>query len=461
MSRLISVFGCLTLVLASLGIEAAPAGPSATSLTVPIEYYRLANGLRVVLAPDHSIPTVTVGTYYHIGFRIEPKNRTGFAHLFEHLMFQETPNLGKGEADRVIAGNGGLGNGSTRFDYTNYYEVVPSNVLAPALYVEADRMRGLAISESSIQNQKDVVKNEVRVNVLNRPYGGFPWLDLPQAANTNWFNAHNFYGELDEIDAATYADVQTFYNTYYVPSNAVLVVAGDFQTASTKKEIEQQFGSLAARPAPPRPDLTEPPQTARRDKTITDALAPRPALAWGYHLPERNSDDWYAFALLDVILLQGEESRLWQRLVTERGYADGVEGGMNLLGNAYDYEGPMLWSASLVHDDSVSDAQILEDVESVIGSLRNGTVSNQELATARTKIRSSLYDVVGSPDRFGLVEILASTALFDDDPTEINRIESRFVKVTPKQIQSVARRYLTPANLTVIHLLAGAKGPQS
>jgi len=134
---------------------------------------------------------------------------------------------------------------------------------------------------------------------------------------------------------------------------------------------------------------------------------------------------------------------------------------MNLLGNAYDYEGPMLWSASLVHDDSVSDAQILEDVESVIGSLRNGTVSNQELATARTKIRSSLYDVVGSPDRFGLVEILASTALFDDDPTEINRIESRFAKVTPKQIQSVARRYLTPANLTVIHLLAGAKGPQS
>lgn len=458
MSRLFSIFVCLGALLAGQSTEAVPNRSTPEQLSVPVEYYRLANGLRVVLVQDNSIPTVTVGTYFHIGFRIEPKQRTGFAHLFEHLMFQETPNLGKGEADRVIAGNGGLGNGSTRFDYTNYYEVVPSNVLEPALFVEADRMRGLAISESSIRNQKDVVKNEVRVNVLNRPYGGFPWLELPQVANSNWFNAHNFYGELEEIDAATYADVNTFYDTYYVPSNAVLVVAGDFQTEITKKQIEQQFGSLATKPAPTRPNIKEPTQTEQREKTITDTLAPRPAVAWGYHLPERNTDDWYAFALLDAILLQGEESRLWQRLITERGYSDGVEGGINLLGNAYDYEGPMLWSASLVHDDSVSDRQILDDVQSVIASLQEHPVSAAELTTARTKIRSALYDVVGSPDRFGLVEILACTALFDDDPTEINRIEARFAKVTPQQIQSVARRYLVSTNLTVVHLLAGAAG---
>jgi predicted Zn-dependent peptidase len=432
--------------------------PPTTRLAVPVEFYSLPNGMRVVLAPDRSIPTVTVGTYYHIGFRIEPRNRTGFAHLFEHLMFQETPNLAKGEADRVISGNGGLGNGSTRFDYTNYYEVVPSNVLAPALFVEADRMRGLAISPASIQNQKDVVKNEVRVNVLNRPYGGFPWLELPQAANTNWFNAHNFYGELDEIDAATFDDVKAFYDTYYVPANAVLVVAGDFDIASAKTLIADQFSALPNRPAPPHTDVTEPQQRSIREKTVTDPLAPRPAVAFGYHVPPRQTDDWYAFALLDVLLLQGEESRLWQRLVTDRGYSDAVEGGVNLLGNPYDYEGPMLWSASLLHDPTVSDQQIAADVESVIAELRNHRVQIGELDAARTKIRSALYDVVGSPDRFGLIGILATGALFDNDPNVINHLEERFASVTPQQIQSVARRYLAKDNLTILHVLAGASG---
>jgi predicted Zn-dependent peptidase len=429
-----------------------------TRLSVPVEFYSLPNGMRVVLAPDRSIPTVTVGTYYHIGFRIEPRDRTGFAHLFEHLMFQETPNLAKGEADRVISGNGGIGNGSTRFDYTNYYEVVPSNVLAPALYVEADRMRGLAISAASIQNQKDVVKNEVRVNVLNRPYGGFPWLELPQAANTNWFNAHNFYGELNEIDAATFDDVKAFYDTYYVPANAVLVIAGDFDIASTKTLIAEQFSALPNRPAPPHTDVTEPQQRGIREKTVTDRLAPRPAVAFGYHVPPRQTDDWYAFALLDVLLLQGEESRLWQRLVTERGYSDAVEGGVNLLGNPYDYEGPMLWSASLLHDPTVSDQQIATDVESVIARLRDHRVQIGELNAARTKIRSALYDVVGSPDRFGLIGILATGALFDNDPNVINHLEERFASVTPQQIQSVARRYFAKENLTILHVLAGASG---
>ena len=163
MLRFLPILSALLLGAMGLSGFAAEQATNLQQLSIPIDYYTLDNGLRVVLAPDSSIPTVTIGTYYHIGFRIEPRNRTGFAHLFEHLMFQETPNLKKGEADRVIAGNGGLGNGSTRFDYTNYFEVVPNNVLEATLYVEADRMRGLAISEASIQNQKDVVKNEVHV----------------------------------------------------------------------------------------------------------------------------------------------------------------------------------------------------------------------------------------------------------------------------------------------------------
>jgi predicted Zn-dependent peptidase len=434
-----------------------PTPPAAADqLAVPVDYYRLPNGLRVVLSHDASVPTVTVAVYYHIGFRIEPRDRTGFAHLFEHLMFQETQNLGKGEADRLVSGNGGVSNGSTRFDYTNYFEVVPSHVLEPVLWVEAERMRGLALSEASLQNQKDVVKNEVRVNVLNRPYGGFPWIDMPQAANRNWYNAHNFYGEFADIDAATLADVRAFYDTYYVPSNAVLVVAGDFEPAAARAAIERYFGPLPARPAPKAVDVSEAPQTEPRSVVRTDPLAPRPALAVGYHVPPRNSPEWYAFGLIDQLLLQGEDSRLWQRLVKERGYADSVDGGVNLLGNLFDYEGPMVWTAYLVHDPASGAGAIGRDIDAVLARLGREPVSAAELERAVTKVRSALYDVAGSADRFGLVDLLASFALFDDDPARINRIEAELRRVTPELIRSTARRYLAPGGQTRLELRAGA-----
>ena len=425
------------------------------ALAVPVEYYRLDNGLRVVLARNTSVPTVTVATYYHIGFRIEPENRTGFAHLFEHLMFQETTHQKKGDADKLISGNGGAANGSTRFDYTNYYEVVPSHVLAPTLWIEAERMRGLAISPASLQNQKDVVKNEVRVNVLNRPYGGFPWLSLPQVANQNWFNAHNFYGDLDDIDAATFADVQVFYDTYYVPANAVLVVAGDFEPVATRAMIAEQFGTIANRPEPARPDIAEPAQQTERVVQQTDPNAPRPALAWGYHVPARNSADWYAFVLLDSLLLGGQEGRLWQRLVKERGYSDAIEGGLNLLGNEFNYEGPTLWSAFLIHDGNISATTITHDFDEVITELQKRSVTKQELDRARTRIRSSLYDLLGSSMRFGMVDLLACMALFDDDPDRINHIDESFNSVTPRDVMRVAKQYLVTKNRTELILNAG------
>jgi zinc protease len=434
----------------------APAPPpAAVQLEVPVDYYRLANGLRVVLSRDVSVPTVTVAMYYHIGFRIEPRNRTGFAHLFEHLMFQETTNLGKGEADRLVSGNGGVSNGSTRFDYTNFYEVVPSHVLEPVLWVEAERMRGLALSATSLQNQKDVVKNEVRVNVLNRPYGGFPWLDLPQVANRNWFNAHNFYGEFADIDGATLEDVRAFYDAYYVPANAVLVVAGDFEPAAARDAIARYFGPLPARPAPAHADVGEPPQKAERRAERTDPRAPRPAIAFGYHVPPRNTPEWYAFGLIDEILLQGEDSRLWERLVKQRGYSDSVEGGINLVGNMFDYEGPMLWSAYLVHDPASDARAITRDFDAVIARIQREPVPPAELERALTKIRSALYDVAGSSNRFGLVDLLASFALFDDDPGRVNRIEAEFRKVTPELIQRTARQYLARTNRTRLTLLPG------
>ena len=449
-------------LLAGCAHAPVPAGVRPTTgaqLAVPVDYYRLANGLRVVLSSDTSAPTVTVAVYYHIGFRTEPRDRTGFAHLFEHLMFEETANLAKGEADRIISGNGGIKNGSTRMDFTNYYQVVPSHVLEPVLFIEADRMRGLALSAASLQNQKDVVKNEVRVNVLNRAYGGFPWLDLPPHANVNWFNAHNFYGEFDDIDAATLADAQAFYDTYYVPANAVLVVAGDFEPDPTRAAIERYFAPLPSRPEPARPDVAEPPQTAERIATDRDPNAPRPAIAWGYHVPPRNSPQWYAFGMLDMILLQGEDSRLWQRLVKDRGYGESVDGGMNLLGNMLDDGGPSLWTAYLIHDAGASDDAMTRDLDDVIARIQREPVPAAELERALTKVRSALYDIADSPTRFGLVDLLACAALFDDDPARINRIEADFRQVTPALLQQTARAYLTRANRTRLSLEAGKATP--
>jgi predicted Zn-dependent peptidase len=436
---------------------AAPAAPAVSTLQVPVEYYRLANGLRVVLSHDASVPTATVAVYYHIGFRLEPRERTGFAHLFEHLMFQETTNLAKGEADRLVSGNGGVSNGSTRFDFTNYFQVVPSHVVEPVLWIEADRMRGLVISPASMQNQKDVVKNEVRVNVLNRPYGGFPWLDLPQHANSNWYNAHNFYGELKDIDAATIEDVRAFYDTYYVPSNAVLVVAGDFDPVQVRAWVQEHFGDIPARPEPAKPDVAEPRQEQEKRASRVDRLAPRPAVAYGWHVPARNTPEWYAFGVLDQVLLQGEDSRLWQRLVKERGYTDGVSGGINLLGNMFNYEGPMLWSVYLIHDATVPEATITAEIDDVLERVKREPVPREELERALTKVRSGLYDVAGSPTRFGLVDLLASFALFDDDPARINRIDAELRKVTPELLMKTAQEYLRPTNRTVLTVEAGRK----
>ncbi|MDF2775931.1 MAG: putative peptidase, partial [Geminicoccaceae bacterium] len=211
-TRWLAIVAALTLAPADVLVAQRSASEA---LHVPVEYQKLSNGLKVVMSPDSTTPTTVVAVYYNIGFRNEPKDRTGFAHLFEHMMFQGSEHLGKMEFIKLVESNGGILNGTTRFDFTNYFEVVPSHKLETVLWAEADRMRGLKIDSTNLENQQEVVKNEVRVNVLNQPYGGFPWIDLPMAANTNWYNAHNFYGDLAHLDAATVDDVRSFFKTYY------------------------------------------------------------------------------------------------------------------------------------------------------------------------------------------------------------------------------------------------------
>jgi zinc protease len=420
---------------------------------VPLTSYELGNGLKVVLSEDHTSPIAIVGVYYNIGFRIEPKDRTGFAHLFEHMMFQGSKNLGKMEFIRLIQKNGGILNGSTRFDFTNYYELFPSNKLETVLWAEADRMRGLDITQANLTNQQGVVTNEVKVNVLNQPYGGFPWLDLPQAAFTNWYNAHNFYGELKDIEAATLKDVQAFFKTYYAPNNAVLVVMGDFQEGQTKEWIEKYFASIPSAVQPEKPDLSEPPQEKEKRVRKLDSLANRPALAFGYQMPARFTPAYFAMGLIDQLLLQGDDAMLREALVKQRGWTGEISGGINSdLGNMFDYNGPMLWSASLIHDQSVSPDSIMAVVDSVVGTLVAAPVTGEMLSRAKIKFRSRFYDELASLVGFGKVNLLASFALFDNDPSRINTIEGHIREVTPELIQQTAREYLRPTNQTVVVL---------
>lgn len=427
-------------------------GAEAAEFHVPVEYYKLPNGLRVVLSPDHTAPTVCVGVYYRIGFRVEPRDRTGFAHLFEHMMFQGSQNLGKMEFIKLVQQNGGVLNGSTRFDFTNYFEILPANKLETALWAEADRMGGLAVTDANLKNQQGVVGNEVKVNVLNRPYGGFPWIDMPMAANTNWYNSHNFYGDLSDIEAATLVDVSKFFKTYYAPNNAALAIVGDFEPGEAKKFVEKYFGQLQPSELPAQPDLTEPRQEKEKRVTKPDALAPRPALAVGYHMPGRNTPEYYAMGLLDELLVEGDDALLRQELVQKRGLTDSVDGGVNLLGNIYDYQGPMLLNASLIYDPATSADTVLQAIDSVIEPIRVKPIEQKTLDRALVKLRSDLYDTLGSQGGFGLVDLLASFALFDDNPARVNTLVSEFRRVTPELVQKTAQEYLRPTNRTVVIL---------
>ncbi|QJX46555.1 insulinase family protein [Hymenobacter taeanensis] len=430
--------------------EATSASSAASSFQIPVEYYTLPNGLKVVLSPDHTAPTATVAAYYNIGFRNEPRDRTGFAHLFEHLMFQGSQNLGKMEFIQLIQKNGGVLNGSTRFDFTNYFEVVPSHKLETIIWAEADRMRGLAINQANLTNQQGVVKNEVRVNVLNQPYGGFPWLDMPQYANKNWNNAHNFYGDLKDLDAATLEDAQSFFKTYYAPNNAAIAVVGDFEPAEAKAWVQKYFGNIPAVTQPPKPDLTEPRQEKEQRFTKDDKLATKPALAFAYHMPERNTPEYYALILLDQILLQGKDSRLYQAMVQKRGLTDDVGGGINYLGNAFNYAGPMLWMGNLTYDQTVKSDSVVSVLDQEINRLAKGGIDQPTLDLAMVKLRSSLYDQLSGSDNFGRADMLAAFALFDNDPSRINTLEGEFRKITPAIMQRTIQEYLRPTNRTIV-----------
>src|SRR6266446_6120403 len=439
---IINVFAGFMVLAISLSTTQAKA------INVPVVYYNLPNGLKVVISEDHVAPVVTVAVYYNVGFRVEPKGRTGFAHLFEHMMFQGSANVKKFEHAKYVEANGGNLNGHTDFDYTNYFETLPSNRVEMGLWLESDRMRSLDISAENLKNQQNVVSEEIRVNVLNQPYQSFEWIDLWENAFTNWNNAHNGYGDLAEVNAATIEDVRNFFKTYYAPNNAVLTIVCDVDVDEVKKMVQKHFAGIPAQPVPPRPDLTEPPQPKEQRVSQTDKLANLPALATGYHIPAQNSPDFPATALL-VQILQGDDSSRWfQRLVKEKELTLDLSGGLNYFGNEFDYNGPMIMTTRTTYKPGHTADEVVKEMDGVVAELVQKGVTDKELGDAKVRFRSSLYNQVESS--FGRTHLLSVQALFRDDPKQINSLLTPFESVTAAQIKVAAKKYLVAENRTVI-----------
>lgn len=423
-----------------------------TRLQIPIHSETLKNGLRVVIAPDTTAPVVTVGVYYKIGFRLEPQGRSGFAHLFEHMMFQGSENAPKMQHIKLINSSGGVLNGSTMYDVTNYYEAVPSNALERVLWLEADRMRALQVDEENLINQRDVVKEEVRVNVLNQPYGGFPWLDMPPVAFRNWANAHNFYGDFADLDAASLADVQKFFRTYYVPNNAVLLMLGDVNPAEGSALAEKYFGPIPAGAAPPFTDPTEPPQTEERRGHVDEKFGTLPAMAIGYVLPKRRTADWHGMVLLDQALHGGRAGRVYRELVLEKQIAVEADGGVD---DVFGYNGPAQMTTRILHKPEYSAVQTLAAFDAVLREVQEKGISEEELEQLKVKWRSDYYSTLeggrgGYMPHYGLMHMLACFTLFDNQPQLVNTILDGFLEVKREEIQAVAKTYLRPENRAIV-----------
>jgi zinc protease len=431
-------------------------------LHISIEHKILPNRLRVVVAPDSTAPVVTIGVYYKIGFRLEPQGRSGFAHLFEHMMFQGSENAPKMQHIKLVNSSGGVLNGSTMYDVTNYFEAVPSNALERMLWLEADRMRALKVDDENLRNQRDVVKEEVRVNVMNQPYGGFPWLDMPPVAFRNWANAHNFYGDFADLDAASLADVQTFFRTYYVPNNAVLLILGDVNVADGLALAEKHFGNIPAGAAPQFADPTEPRQTEERRGDVVEKFGTLPAMAVGYVTPARRTSDWFAMALLDQALHGGRAGRVYRELVLEKQIAVEADGGVD---DIFGYNGPSQMTTRIFHKPEISSEDTLVAFDEIIRAMHEKGITDSELDQLKIKWRSDYFATLeggrgGHMPKYGLMHLLACFTLFDGEPQLVNTILDGFLAVTREQVQEAARKYLQPQNRAIVFRKPAAKSVQ-
>ena len=428
---------------------AAAFAAQGADVTIPIEAYKLNNGLRVILSRDNAVPVVTVYIIYDVGSRSEEKGRTGFAHLFEHMMFEGSANVPKGAHFAAVESNGGTLNGSTHPDFTDYYDLLPSNKLATALWLESDRMRSLAINDENLKNQKEAVKQERRLSFDNQPYATAIVDMWPPLIFRNWQSSHSLIGSFEDLNSSSVEDVSRFFKTYYAPNNAALVIVGDIQIPEAKKLIETYFGDIPSQPPPKRPDLAEPAPFQPHTQLYKDPLARVPAVIVGYPGPKRRSPDYYALNMIDAILTAGDSSRIRMDLV--KGKQSVIQYEANLgwpFASALDYRDPEPYALYLLHNPKFSGEQIVAQVQDEIAKLQNEPVDAKELERVRAQMRA--LQVRGLQSSLNRAQALAQYALADGNPALINTELETMMAVTPAEVQAAAKKYLTPERRSVL-----------
>jgi zinc protease len=412
--------------------------------STPLEQFTLANGLRVVLSQDRSVPVVSVAVYYDVGSRNEKEGRTGFAHLFEHMMFQGSENVPKAAHFQYIFNAGGTMNGTTSTERTNYFETLPSNYLPLAFWLESDRMRSLKVTQENLDNQRSAVQEEKRLRYDNQPYVN-AFLLMNELIFTNQANAHSTIGSMEDLDAATIDDVREFFRVYYAPNNAVLSVVGDFDNKEARELVEKYFASIPAQSEPPPVDVSETDAVAKRNETYLDPLAPAPAFVLGWKIPERRTPEFYALSLAGTLLFDGDSARLYQKLVKGDESVVSIEGGVD------ERRGPSAFYIFALPKPGEDVAEIREKIFAEIKSIAQEGPSEDEME----KLRNSLCNdsVRGRQSTMYRAQRLAEFALYDSNPALFDAELDHYLDVTATDIKNAVSRFIDLDNRVVLDIV--------
>jgi predicted Zn-dependent peptidase len=446
--RLHKIFLGAVLLCALAGSALAQAGKNPH---VDLKETRLANGLRVVTVEDHNAPVIAVNVTYNVGSRNEQPKRTGFAHLFEHMMFQGSENVGKSEHFMLVLNNGGTMNGTTNEDRTNYFEAMPANQLELALFLEADRMRSLAVTQDNLDNQRNAVQEERRIGLDNAAYGKSGEIQQ-ELMYDNFAYKHDTIGSMDDLNAASVADVQAFFKMYYAPNNAVLTVVGDFKTADALATIKKYFEAIARQPDPPAVDMTEPEQKAERRTSVDDVLARAPRVAIAYKTVPGNTADFYALQVLANVLGGGGggfgggggggSSRLNQKLTRERELVT------NANSSAQETRGVGGFYVTATPRRGVKTEDVEAAVYEEIARLQKEPIADWELQKAKSGARRNFIN--GLQSSLNRANTIGQYSVYYGDPNLINTRLDKVMAVTKEDVQRVANKYLVATNRTVV-----------
>jgi len=409
--------------------------------SIVFKQFTLKNGLRVILSEDHTAPTYSVAVTYNVGSRDERKGKTGFAHLFEHMMFQGSENVGKGEHMIIVENNGGEANGNTTNDRTAYFETLPSNQIDLGLYIEADRMRSLVINQANLDNQRQTVQEERRERYDNQPYGK-TFEAVIELAFDNFAYEHSTIGSMEDLEKGTVKDASEFFRTYYAPNNAVLTMVGDFNTDDVLTKIKKYFEDIPRQTPPPVPNMTEPKQTAERRKTIEDTLADADEIDIVFKIPQGNTPDWYALSVAGLVLSQGTSSRLYLELVKEKRLVQGISA------DAEEKRGPSLFWISATLNPDKDPKEVEKLIYDNLEKLKREPITDLELEKVRMLVRRAGVEQLQSTQ--GRATNLGESAVFYNDPNLVNTWPEKYLAVTKGKIQEVAKKYFVPANRTVV-----------